>query len=207
MVARDSLILAAAESGERPTIQRADDVRDVLAVVVGGASNLVRSGYRSETKLRGWNHESLVDVYFRAGRMVDRHERDAIVVVDLPQLRCDAQVVISVMRNKLIAPDFVPLARSRYLCRSQRVDAQSNRRAPRHCVLDEFHLRAVPREKKWTGRFQPLFGDNFLVRLHSEFRAHCAVRPNDPHHFRARLVAKTKVKLWPVDRLLLDQQA
>ncbi len=52
-----------------------------------------------------------------------------------------------------------------------------------------------------------MFGDHFLVRLHAEFRAHRAIRPNHAHHFRARLVAKTKVKLRPVDRLFLNQQA
>jgi hypothetical protein len=206
MVARYSLILAAAERSERPAIQSADEVRDVFAVVVGGMSNLARSGYRCETKFRGWNYESFVNVDFRAGRMVHCHQRNAIVIVDFPKFRGDAQVVVAIVWNELITPDFVPLAGSCDFRRAERIDTQPNRRSPRNRVLYEFHFRTIPREKKRTGSFQPLLGDNFLVSFHAKFRTHRAVWPNHAHDFCARLVAETKVKLWPGNRLFLNQQ-
>src|SRR3984885_2937547 len=61
MIARYSLILASAKAGQGLTVERANDIGDVLAGVVDGASDPVRSGNRRDAQFQGWNHETLID--------------------------------------------------------------------------------------------------------------------------------------------------
>ena len=139
--------------------------------------------------------------------MIHGHQADVIVVVDLPQFRGNPQIVIAVVRHQLIAPDLVPLAGRRDFRRAQRVDPQPDRRSPRHRVLHKFHVLAVVREQERADCLQSLLGHHFLIRFHFKFRAHRSVRPHNAHNFRARLISQSKMKLRPVDRLLLHQQS
>jgi len=95
----------------------------------------------------------------------------------------------TVVWNELVAADLVPLAGRRDLCRAERVDAQADRRAPRHGILDERDLLAVVREQERARALQALLGLDFLVGFHVELGAHRAVWPDDTHDVRMRLLA------------------
>ena len=84
MIAGYALILAAAKAIESLSVERADDIGDVLAVVIDGASNLVRRGNGGDAKFGGRNHEALIDKDLRALRMIHRHQRQVVVIVDFP---------------------------------------------------------------------------------------------------------------------------
>ena len=207
MIARHALELAAAEAAHGFSVERADQVRDVLAGVIHRARDVVRRCDRGDAKFRRRNHEALVDKNLRAGRMIDRHEREIVVVVDFPQFRGDADIVEAVVRHELVASDLVPLSGGRDLRRAQSVDAQPDGRTPGNRVLHKLHLLSVVGEQERAGRLQALLGHDFLVGLHAKLGAHRAVRPDDPHHLRLGLLAQTEMKLRSGDRLLLHQQA
>ena len=84
VIARDALILPLPEAIERSSVERADDVRHVLAGVVDGACDSLRRGDRGDLEFRRRNHESLIDEDLRPDRVVDSHERQMIVVIHLP---------------------------------------------------------------------------------------------------------------------------
>ncbi len=156
----------------------------------------------------GWRHdETFVNGDLSAFGMVHRHESDEVVVINFPQLCGDANVVITVVRDELVATDLVPLAGRGNLRGTERVDAQTDRRSPRHCVFNKFHVLAVVRKEPRTRSFQTLLGQHFLIGFDFKLRAHCSIGPNDANHVGARLLAETKVKQWTRDRLFLDQQA
>ncbi len=166
----------------------------------------MRRGDRGDAKSRRWNHEALVDKNLRADGMVNRHQRQIVVVVDLPQFRRDADIVEAIVRHELVAPDLVPLSRRRDLRRAERVDAQTDGGAPGHRILHKFHLLSVVGEKKRTGSFQALLGHDFLVSFHPKLGAHRAIGPDDSHHFRLCLLSQSEMKLRPGNRLFLHQQ-
>ena len=116
--------------------------------------DVVRRLDRGDAKFRRRNHETLVDKNLRARRMVHRHEREIVVVVNLPQLRRDADIVVAVVRHQLVSPDLVPLSGRRDLRRTERVDAQANRRTPRNRVFHKLHLLSVVGEQERTDAFR-----------------------------------------------------
>src|SRR5262249_44246790 len=90
--------------------------------------------------------------------------------------------------------------------RSECVDAEADRGAPRHRILHEFHLLTVESKKKRARAFQPLLGDDFLIGFDFEVSANGAVRPNYADHVGAWLLAETEVQQRTGTRLFLDQQ-
>ena len=137
--------------------------------------------------------------------MVHRHERQVVVIVDFPQFRGDADVVISIVRHELVASDLVPLPGGGDGGRAERVDAQADGGSPRNRVLDELHLFSVVGEKEGAGRLQALLGYDLLVRRHTKLGTHRPVRPDHAHHIRTGLFPQTEMQLRPRDRLLLHQ--
>src|ERR1044071_909201 len=100
--------------------------------------------------------------------MIDDHQRELIVVVSFPKLGGDPQVVIAIMWHELIATDLVPLFRRFDARRSERVDAQTDCRTPRHRILDEFHLLAVVSKQERTRAFETLLDRDLLIGFRSE---------------------------------------
>src|SRR3984957_18122970 len=207
MIAGYSLILASAEAGQRLTVEGANDIGDVLAGIVDGANNLVRSGDRCEAQLQGRNDEALVDKNLRAHGMVDGHERQIIVVINLPQLCRDAQVVIAVVRYELVAANLVSLTGGCYLRRAECIDPQADGGTPGDGIFDELHLLAVVREEEWARSLQALLSDDVHIRFHAKFGAHGSIWPDHPHDLRLGLLPQAEMKLRTGDRLFLDEQA
>src|SRR5215217_2861080 len=136
--------------------------------------------------------------------MIDNHEGELVVVVSFPKLGGDAEIVKTVVRHELITTDFVPLF-SRFDARgSECVDTQADRGAPRHGILNEFHLLAIPRKQKWTRAFETLLDRDLLVGFEFKVGADRAVGPDDANDVCARLFAESEVQQWSSDRLLLD---
>src|ERR1043166_2008789 len=136
--------------------------------------------------------------------MIDDHQSEVIVIIGLPEFRRYPQVVETIVRHELIATDLVPLFHGLDSRRAERVDPKPDRRAPRHCILDELHLLAIESKKKRARTFQTLLGDDFLIALDFEVSADGPVGPNDEDHVRARLFAETEVKQRSGNRLFLD---
>src|SRR5207247_1716239 len=132
MVARQTLKLAATECVQRISIERLYDVGDVLAIVVYRTRDVVRSGDRGDAELCRRNHKALIDEDFGASRMVNRHEREIIVVINFPELRRDADIVVAVVGNELIAPDLIPFSSCRDVGGAESIDAQADGRPPRN---------------------------------------------------------------------------
>jgi len=61
---------------------------------------------------------------FSSSRVIDRHQPKGVVIVGLPKLAGDAEIVEAVAGRKLIATDLVPLFRGFNTRGSQAVDAQ-----------------------------------------------------------------------------------
>ena len=68
MIASDALELAAPETAHGFSVERADEVGDILAVVIHRARNVVRSCDRGDAEFRRRNHEALIDKNLRARR-------------------------------------------------------------------------------------------------------------------------------------------
>src|SRR6185312_16318486 len=119
----------------------------------------------------------------------------------------EAQIIDAVVRCKLVSTDLEPLFCCGDACRAERIDAQSDGRAPRHGVLDEFHLLAVVGEKKRAGTLEPLLGQHFLVRFRVELGAGNAIGPKYPDDVYTRLLSQAEVNLRSGNRPLLQQQA
>ena len=71
-----ALIAASPEGIEIVAVQRVNDIRDVLPVVVDGSRDLVRRGDSCDCQLRSWNHETFVDKYFRSFWMIHDHQAE-----------------------------------------------------------------------------------------------------------------------------------
>src|SRR5687768_14393751 len=138
--------------------------------------------------------------------MIYNHQTEMIVVVTLPKFGGDSYVVKTVAWDELISSDLVPLLRSFDSCRSQGVDAQSNRRAPRHSILHEFHLLAVVRKKKRTRSLEALLSLHFLIGFYFEICADTPVGPNDANNISAGLFTETEMNEGSGNRLFLDHQ-
>ncbi len=138
--------------------------------------------------------------------MIDDHQTQVIVVVGLPEFSGNSYVVKTVTRDQLISSNLVPLLRRFDSCRSQGVDAQSDRRTPRHSILHEFHLLAVVRKQKRTRPFETLFSLHFLICFYLEVCADTSVRPNDAYYISAGLIPETEMNQRSGDRLFLDHQ-
>ncbi len=123
VIARQALELAAPEAVHGSSVERADDVRDVLAIVVHCPRDVVRCRNRGDGKLRGRNHEALIYKDLGPNRVVNCREGEVIVVVDLPQFRGNADVVEAVVRHELIPSDFVPFSRRGYVGRTESIDS------------------------------------------------------------------------------------
>src|SRR6185369_11617738 len=82
VIARQALELTAAEVIERFAVTRAEQARDVVAVVVDCLLDRFRSRDRCETKLRRRYDESLVDEDLSTFGMIDRHQTDVVVVIN-----------------------------------------------------------------------------------------------------------------------------
>src|ERR1700733_5979157 len=111
------------------------------------------------------------------------------------------------MGHELVAANLVPLAGRRDLRRTESVDAQADRRPPRHRILYKLHLLAVVGKQERARCFQALFGDDIHVHLHAKLRAYRAIRPDPAYHFRPRPIAQAEMKLRTCDWLLLDEQS
>src|SRR5205085_9600377 len=109
MVAGDALILPAPERVQVMAVERADDVGDVLAVVVPGGFDRARRRDGVEAELRRRLRRALVNENVGAFGVVYDHQLVMVYVVSLPQLRRDPQVVIAVARGELVAANLLPL--------------------------------------------------------------------------------------------------
>src|SRR6266850_2196294 len=98
MIARHTLIAPAPKVIEVFLVESADNVRHVVATVIYCVRYLVRRLDRRNCQLRGWNNKTFIDEDVRCRWMVHGHQRQLIVVVGLPQLRRDAQIVVTVAR-------------------------------------------------------------------------------------------------------------
>src|SRR5688572_25314971 len=143
MVARDALITPSAKVVEVLLIKSAEDVRDVVAVVVDGISNLVRLLDGSNCQFGGWNNKTFIDKNVCSRWMVHSHQRQLIVVISFPELGGDPEIVEAISRHKFIAANSVPFFRSFDACGAKSVDAKSDRRPPGHGVFDKLHLFPV----------------------------------------------------------------
>src|SRR5689334_9812364 len=125
MISRNALILSASEHIEIIAVKLVDDVRYVRAFIVDGGGNRVRRVDGRDSQLRGRDYKTFVNKNVGAGGMIDDLEIELIVVIRLPQLCGDAQIVITVARYELIAADLVPLFRGFDARGAECVDAQA----------------------------------------------------------------------------------
>ena len=94
------------------------------------------------------NDEALIGEYLSALWMIDDHQLQIIVVIGLPQLAGDTEIVVTVAGGELVVADLVPLFGSRDAGCSQVIDTQTNRRSPRDSVFHEVHARPVVCEEE-----------------------------------------------------------
>src|SRR5947207_13803654 len=158
MVARYTLITPSPKVVEILLVKGADDVRYVVAVVVYCLHNLLWLLDGGNCELRRRNDKTLIDENVRPHWMVHCHQRQLIVVIGLPKLSRDAQIVITIAWHELVVADLVPLFSGFDSGRADRVNAQTNRRTPGHGVFDKLHLLAVVSKEKWTRALQALLG-------------------------------------------------
>src|ERR1700728_2232168 len=207
MIARYALILAASKAREGFSVERTNDFGNVLAGVVDGPGNFVRRSDGREAQLQRRNYETFIDKNLRTHGMVDGHERQIIIVINLPQLRRDPQVVVAVVRYELVASNLVPFSDRRDLRRTKSIDAQADRRAPGNRIFHKLHLLSVVSEQERTRSLQTLLGHDVCIRFHAELGAHSSIRPDHLHDVRLGLFSQSEMKLRAGDRLLLHQQA
>ena len=74
---------------------------------------------------------------------LDGHERKGVVVVGFPKLSGNAEVVVAVVRGKLIVADLVPLFSGCDAGGAQIVYAQSDGRAPGNSICLLYTSRCV----------------------------------------------------------------
>src|SRR6185369_1706580 len=107
---------------------------------------------------------------------------------------CDAEIVKTVVRHKLIAADLVQLFSRFDAGCSEGIDAQTDRGAPRHSILDEFHLLAVPGKQERARTFETLLERDLLIGLNVKVGTHRAVGPHDADDVDTCLFTKAEVK-------------
>src|SRR5215211_5500076 len=103
MIARDALVLTATKRVQVFSVQTIDDGGDILSLVINGAHDLARLRDSRDLQLRRGNHETFVNKDIRVLGMIDDHESQVIVIISLPKLGSDPQIVVTVMRYELIA--------------------------------------------------------------------------------------------------------
>src|SRR6266550_6467849 len=108
MVARYTLITPSPKVVEILLVKGADDVRHVVAVVVYCLHNLLWLLDGGNCELRRGNDKTLIDENVSSRWMVHCHQRQLIIVIGLPKLSRDAQIVITIAGRELVATDLVP---------------------------------------------------------------------------------------------------
>src|ERR1700741_2721897 len=129
-----------------------------------------------------------------------------VVIIGFPKFAGDSQVIVAVARDEFVPWNFVPFLRGGDARCAQRVNSQTDGRAPRNCVLDELHFAAVPGKKEWAGAFQALLGQDFLVGFEREFGADRSIGPDDACDVGTGVFAKSEVELRSGYGLFLGQQ-
>src|SRR5687768_2393000 len=150
MIARDALVSTAPKVVEILLVEGAEDVRHDVAVVVYSMSNLERLLDGSNCQFCGWNNKTFIDKNVCSRWMVHSHQRQLIVIISFPKLRCDTEIVETVARHKFIAANFVPFFRSFDASGAKSIDAKSDRRPPGNGVFDKLHLLPVVGEQERT---------------------------------------------------------
>ena len=84
VIAGHALILPQSETVDDPIVDGAHDIGDILALIIERARDRVRRLHGSDGGLHRRNGETLVHEDLRSCGMIDRHQREIIVVVDLP---------------------------------------------------------------------------------------------------------------------------
>src|SRR6059036_56937 len=127
MFACDSLITTAAKRIEILLIKTSHDFGYIFAGVIPSVGNLVWSGNRSDREFRWRDYESFINKDVCTCGMINHHQTKLVVVIGLPELCGDAQVVIAISRRKLIAAYLVPFLRILNSGSAKRVNSQSDR--------------------------------------------------------------------------------
>src|SRR6185437_15071845 len=97
--------------------------------------------------------------------MIDDEQRIMVHIIRLPVFARDAQVICAVVaRNKLIAADVEPLARSVDPF-TLRIDVQAERRSPWADILNELHFAAVPGKQHGARALDTLLSKYGLITL------------------------------------------
>src|ERR1700730_18514427 len=78
------LILPEPETVYRPVIDGSYDISDILAAIIVRTRDGVRRLHGSDSKLDRRNGETLIDKDLRSCGMIDCHQAEIVVVVDLP---------------------------------------------------------------------------------------------------------------------------
>src|SRR5271168_3086606 len=94
MITSQSLELSASETAYGFSVEFAQEVCNILSGIVRGARDWLRRGDGGDAKFRGRNYEPFIHKNLGANGMVDRHEREIIVVIDFPQFRGYTNVVV-----------------------------------------------------------------------------------------------------------------
>src|ERR1700677_4949417 len=126
VIACDSLILTATKCVEILAVKIVKSRGHVISLIVGCAGDGMRWCNTGNCELDWRDREAFVGEDFCAYGMVDGHEGERVVVVGLPKLSGDAEIVEAIVRGELIMADFVPLFRCSYTGGSEIIDAQSN---------------------------------------------------------------------------------
>src|ERR1035438_1258036 len=125
----NSLILSPAKGIQVFAVKVVERCFYVIAQVIDSVRDGTRWVNACNCKLHGRNGESLIGEDLCTRRMIDSHQRQRVIVIRLPKLAGDAQIVEPVVRDELIAANLIPLFCSRDAGRANRVDAQAESRA------------------------------------------------------------------------------
>src|SRR5581483_11022268 len=114
--------------------------------------------------------------------MIDNHQRHPIEVMRLPQVCGDADVVLPVSGDQLIAAYLDPIFRLGCRLGFPRLLAQAERRTPDE-ISDKAHLPAIVSEHERARAIEPLVEDYRRavrqITLQIELGLHKAVGPED----------------------------
>src|ERR1043166_469744 len=112
MITSYALISPTAESVQILFVERRNYVSHILSIVIPGLRDFVGCFDGGDCELGRWDDETFINKDVGSGRMIDHHKAKLIVIVGFPKFGGDPQIVIPIMRNKLIASNLVP-----FLCR------------------------------------------------------------------------------------------